>query len=174
MKKFVKSLVSTMLIGSMLFSFAGCSVKFDAVKAKDFKKALEDAMDIDDDDYSDYDWDDSRNIWYYHKDIRIDYYQFDDADDAYDYFEDLYDEWEDTLDDGDFDGKHKEKFKDDATSGYILLNGESDNDDFYEGDIYGGIYFVDDIIIIAVCRSDKQKDMDKIDALLDAIGYSHL
>ncbi|MBO4636574.1 MAG: hypothetical protein J5685_05435, partial [Clostridiales bacterium] len=106
MKK-LKSVVALVLVGASMMSLAGCAKKIEPLKKKDFKDALENALDIDDDDYSDYDGSDYDNVWYYEDKYFIDYYQYDDEDDAADWFEDVYDDYEDMIDDKDFSGRHR-------------------------------------------------------------------
>lgn len=171
MKKAIKTIVSVVLLASMAFSIAGCAKKIEPVKKKDFKDALEEVFDIDEDDYSDYDWDDYTNIYYYDHDYRVEMYQFDDEDDALEMFEDLYDEYEDMIEDKEFKGKKKGVFNEKAGYGYILLNGESESDEFYDDDIYGGFYWSGDTIIVVIVLSDKDKYTDNIDAMIRALGY---
>lgn len=82
MKKILTNVVSVVLIAGMALSIASCGKKIEPVKDKDFKKALEESFDIDDDEYTEYEGDDYTNIYYYEHDYWIDYYQFDDEDDA--------------------------------------------------------------------------------------------
>ena len=171
MKKAIKNIVSVVLLASMALSLAGCAKKIEPIKKKDFKDALEEVFDIDDDDYSDYDWDDYTNIYYYDHDTRVEMYQFDNEDDALELFEDYYDEFEDMIEDKEFKGKKKSFFDEKKGYGYILLNGESDSDDFFDDDIYGGIYWTGDTVIFVYVLSDKDKYTEKIDAFLNAIGY---
>ncbi len=171
MKKFVRSIVSVVLLGSMALSFAGCAKKIEPVKKNDFKDALEESFDIDDDDYSEYEWDDYTDIYYYDHDYYVEMYQYDDADDALDKFEDAYDDFQDMLDDKEFKGRHKAVFNEKGGYGYITFSGESDSDDFFDDDIHGGIYWADDTIIIVVVTSDKDKYTENIDAMIKALGY---
>lgn len=171
MKKAVKNIVSVVLLACMAFSLASCGKKISPVKKKDFKSALEDSFDIDEDDYSDYDWDDYDYISYLDHDYYVVLRQYDDADDALDEFENIYDDYEDMVDDKEFKGKRSAVFNEKAGYGYILLNGESDSEDFFDDDIYGGIYWTEDEIIIVIVLSDKDKYTENVDAMLKAIGY---
>lgn len=171
MKKVLTNVVSVILIASMGLSVSGCAGKIKPVAKKDFKKALEESFDIDDDDYTDYKGSDYDNVWYVEHDYYVEYYQFDDEDDAMDMFDEFYDRYEDMVDDKDFKGRHRSVVNDKKAYGYILLKGESDDDDFFDGDIYGGIYWVDDTIIIVLVSSDKDKYVDNITAMIRALGY---
>ena len=171
MKKAIKTIVSLTLLTSMAFSIAGCAKKIEPVKKNDFKDALEEVFDIDDDDYSDYDFDDCTNIYYVDHDYYIEMYQFDDEDDALEMFEDLYDDFEDMVEDKEFKGKKKGVFNEKQGYGYILVNGESESDDFFDDDIYGGFYWSGDTLIIVVVFSDKDKYTENIDAMIRALGY---
>lgn len=169
--KTMKRIVSVAMAGVMMMSLAGCGKNWKNVDKKAFKAALEDVADIDDPyDYGSYYEGSKHDIDAYYGDYRYEWIEFKDADDAMDFFEDrIYDYFEDMIDDDDFDGKYSYKLTD--TYGYILVNGESDSDDFYEGDIYGGFYVRDNIVVRVYVRSDKEKKINKINEFLRAIGY---
>ena len=176
MKNLTKGIVSVALVGSMLMSVAGCA-SFNLISYKDFKKALEDAVNLDDDDIREYknstvDGNDTKHE-IYATDGKCAYMfiEFDDADDAVDYFEDVYDEFEDTVKDDDFDGSYKKAYSESSQTGYILVNGDSDNDDFMDGKCYGGIFLKENTIVVVMANSQKSSDIEDIDAVLDAIGY---
>ena len=171
MKKILTSVVSVVLIASMGLSIAGCAKKIKPIKGKDFKNALEEVFDIDDDDYTEYKGSDYTDIYYYEHDYFIEYYQFDDADDAFDRFDDLYDSYEDMIEDKDFTGRHRAVYNEKGGYGYILLNGESEDNDFIDDDVYGGIYWVDDTLVYVLVTSDKDKYVDNVSAMIRAIGY---
>ena len=171
MKKILTNVVSVVLIAGMALSIASCGKKIEPVKAKDFKKALEESFDIDDDEYTEYEGSDYTNIYYYEHDYWIDYYQFDDEDDAFDRFDDWYDAYEDVVDGKDFSGKHRSFYNEKAGYGYILLNGESEDNDFVDDKVYGGIYWSGDTFIIILVTSDKDKYVDNVTALIRALGY---
>jgi len=176
MKKMTKGIISVVLAGSMMMSLAGCA-NFNLITYKDFKKALEDALDMDDDDIREYknssvDGNETKHEVYANDGkCRYAFIEFDDADDAVDYFEEVYDEFEDTLKDDDFDGSYKKAYNENAQTGYILLNGDSDNDDFMDGKVYGGVFLKENTIVIVMANSQKSSDMEDIDAMLSAIGY---
>jgi hypothetical protein len=73
------------------------------------------------------------------------------------------------IDDKDFDGKYSYRITD--TEGYILLNGESSSNDFFDDDIYGGIFCKEDVVVIVLCRSTSDRDTSRVDEFLRAIGY---
>ena len=75
------------------------------------------------------------------------------------------------VDDKDFSGKHRSFYNEKAGYGYILLNGESDDNDFVDDKVYGGIYWSGDTFIIILVTSDKDKYVDNVTALIRALGY---
>ena len=75
------------------------------------------------------------------------------------------------MDDKDFDGRTSSRLTDDE--GYILVNGESHSDDFFDDDIYGGIFCKEDVVVIVIVRSDRDRDIDTVNEFLSAIGYPH-
>jgi len=169
MNKTVKKIMSVILATSVVLPLAACGKKIEPVKAKDFKKALEESLDIDDDEYYDWDDEDDENIWYSDSNIVIDFYIYEDEDDAYDLFEDLYDEYQDMMDDKDFSGKSKAVFTD--TYGYITLNGEADTKHWLDDDIYGGIYYAGDMVAYIYTTSTKDAKKETIDDLLGELGF---
>ena len=169
--KALRSAVALILVGSTAMSLAGCSKKIEALSKKDFKNAIEEALDLDDDDLAGLSTSDPVNIWYYEGKYFIDYYQYEDADDAEERFEDWYDDYEDMIEDKDFEGRHSGVYNENGGYGYILLNGEADDDHFGEDTVYGGIYWADDTFLIILAQSDKDKYVDGINALLAELGY---
>lgn len=176
MKKLTKGIVSVALAGSMMMSIAGCA-SFNLITHKEFKSALEDALKLDDEDYTEYknstvNGNDTKHEVYAVDDkCRYAFIEFDEVEDAVDYFEDIYDEFEDTVNDKDFDGTYKKMYSESGATGYILVDGDSDNDDFMDGKCYGGIFLKENTIVIVMANSNKSSDMEDIDAMLSAIGY---
>lgn len=173
--KMMKKAVSIVLLGAMALSMAGCAKKIETVKKKDFKNAIEEV--IDEDDYVEND----SNVYYYGENFFIDFYEFSDEDDAADAWEDILDSYNDMVDDKKFDGSRRLVNTD--TYGYILLNGDCDDKDFLtnisnvyflqEGRsfYYGGIFFVEDEIIVVMTTKDKDSNMEDIRTILNALGY---
>ena len=171
-----KKVISVALLGAMALSVAGCAKKIDPVKKKDFKTAIETV--IDEDDYYETD---NNNIYYYGDNFFIEFYQFDDADNALDTWEDILDSFESMKDHNDFDGRSSFVTTDEY--GYIRLNGECEDDDFLtdlsgvvflqsgESYYYGGIYYVDDEIIVVMTTKDKDGNREDIDTIISALGY---
>ena len=171
----MKKIISVALLGAMTLSVAGCALKIETVKKGDFKDAIEEV--IDEGDYAET----SNNIYYYGDNFFIDYYELDDEDDAADAWEDIYDVYEDMIDHSDFEGKRKTVST--SSYGYILLDGECDDDDFLrdvsgvqflaygENYYYGGIFYCEDQIIIVMTLKDKDGNREDIDTILDALGY---
>ena len=167
--KVLKTVVCSALVATMLFCMVGC-VNVKAVNKKDFKNALEDVADIDDDEYYEYDDFDSDidyTIYAYDSDAYYDYSIYGDEDDALDAFEDIYDEFQDMKDDKDFDGSLRMGLS--GSTGYILFNGEADGSVF-DDEVYGGIYLKDDVVIMVYAYSDSKSDIKDINAFLSAIG----
>ena len=173
--KMMKKVISVALLGAMAFSIAGCGKNYQVVSKKDFTNALEDVCDLDEDDWYDY------TTYYSHSEHDIDCYdgdfhyewiQFDSNSHAMDFFEDhFYDDYEDMMDDKDFDGRTSSRLTD--TEGYILLNGECDGDGTFDDDLYGGIYCKEDVVVIVLVRSDRDRDIETVNEFLSAIGYPH-
>lgn len=176
MKNLTKGIVSVALAGSIMMSVAGCA-SFNQITHKEFKSALEDALKMDDGDYTEYKnssvgGDDTKHeVYAVDGKCRYAFIEFEDVDDAKDYFEDIYDEFEDTIKDDDFKGSYKKAYSDSSATGYILVDGDSDNDDFMDGKCYGGIFLKENTIVVVMANSNKSSDMDDIDAMLSAIGY---
>lgn len=170
-----KKVISVALVGAMALSIAGCAKKIETVKAGDFRDALEEVMD--DDDYTDA----NDNIYCYGDNFFIEFYEFGDEDDAADAWDDIYDTYEDMTDGGDFSGKRKTVTT--GSFGYILLDGECEDEDFLTGVsgvqflnggenyYYGGIFYVEDQIIIVMTTKDKDGNREDIDTILNALGY---
>ncbi|MBR2294760.1 MAG: hypothetical protein IJ869_03245 [Clostridiales bacterium] len=167
MNKTVKKIVSLFLIGAMAIPMAACS-KIQPIKPKDFGKALESALDLDDDDYYEDKGSDYKYCSYY-DDITAYCYQYDDEDDAYDQFDDIKDLYDDMMDDKDFSGKTKVVTGKDF--GYILLNGEGDSNDFIDDDFYGGFYYTGDTFVVIYTTSTSDKKIQMVKDLISELGY---
>jgi len=173
MKNLVKGIVSAALVGSMLMSVAGC-VRFSVIDYDDFVDALEEEAGLDEDDCRT--GKDKKKYGYEMKryieggkgtHTVFDFYEFEDEDDAVAYFEDEYDDYLDALEDDDnFDGSHKENFDEDSATGYIIVDAEYDSKS-----IYGGIFLKENTFIQVITTSTKDKDKDRVDSVLSAIGY---
>ncbi len=169
--KNVKKVLSVAMVASMVFSMTACGKSFKAISKKDFKKGLK-AIELDEDmeeledDLEYYGFDDTEYVAMAEDDEQMYIFiEFEDAEVAKEYFEDeFYDDFEDAIEDEDIDGKYSYKISD--NSGYILVNGENDDEE-----MYGGIFFKDNILVAAVADSTKKSDMKDIDAFLEEIGY---
>ncbi len=186
--KNLKKIVAAVLVSAMAFSLAGCgSVK--AVSMKDFKKAAKTVSDDLEDNYSEIDEDEIKD-WYssydhmdiinvahtYDGDVYFAYYQFEDADAAADYFEDAYDDFKDQKENNDLDGKQKSSLG--KNGGYIMFEGEfeysfilADDMLFPSDDIVAGIYWADDMVVVALCESDHDRDVKTYDAFIKELGF---
>lgn len=172
MKNFVKGMMSAALIGSMLMSVAGCT-SFNLIEYDDFAAALEEEVGLKEDDCRT-GKNKKRNGYEMKRYIEgtkgtsttFKYYEFKDEDDAVEFFEKQYDEFLDVIEDEDFEGSHKESFDEDSATGYILIDGEADN-----SSVYGGIYLKENTYITVATTGSQDKDRDRVDAVLSAIGY---
>ncbi|MBO4637138.1 MAG: hypothetical protein J5685_08350 [Clostridiales bacterium] len=171
--KVLRSAVTFLLAGAMMMSLAGCAKKIEPLKAKDFKDALENALDVDEDEYLEIDNDNVEVVMYSEGKYVMLYRQYDDEDDAADWFEDTLDDFEDAVDDKDFTGRHRQVYNENGGYGYILFNGENEGSGELMGDghIYGGIYWAEDTIVYIFCASDKDKYIDGVNAVLRELGY---
>lgn len=195
MKKF-KSFVAAALVASVIFGATGCSMgkkKFEATTKKDFKNALEDVLDLDDDDYNSVanptsiysysyvspfldgmdlldEYEIAMDIEYSDGDDHYYFMEFDDEEDALEFFEDtFYDAFQDVIKDKDFEGKYFTYL--DEEMGYVIVHGESDSDDFFDDDIVGGFFVKDGVFVAVYTLSDKDSHIEDINAFLEAIGY---
>lgn len=169
----IKSILAVVLVACMMLSVASCAKSVKKVDKDKFEAALE-KVKIDDDDLYEnkngtrdgYDYD--RTISAYDGNCIYVYIEFEDADECKEYFDDeIYDEFEDLKKDKDFDGKLQ--MHTGAHSGYVIFNGEADGDDV-DGDVYGGIYFRDNVLVMVMCYSDKKSDIEDIQTVLKALG----
>ncbi|MCQ2528348.1 MAG: hypothetical protein MJ108_04430 [Saccharofermentans sp.] len=171
MKK-IKTIVSGLLIGAMMMSFAGCA----SVKARDKKEVkdiLKEKLELKKDkDFKNRSYDDYDYFYGESGKAYFSIYIYDDEDDAADVFDDLYDSYEDDLEDDVFDGKIKLKSSD--TSGYVTFKGECTDDDaecFLEDEYYyGGVYYADNMVIRVSASKDKDNARDDVNAFLKAFG----
>ena len=168
-----KKIAALAQTATMVLSMTGCTLKIEKVSKKNFIKACVEAG-YDEDELEEYEYDEDEydgltyELDIIDDDITLAYLEFDDADDAADYFDDWYDEFED------FDTKGSSKHVITKNYGYFVFDGEFDDEwDILniEDDAYLGVYFADDVVIIASAASDSKKDKKVIDAFLDEIGY---
>lgn len=194
MKGFKRVMAATLSV-AMIAAVTGCSkIEFSTIKAKDFAKALE-KVDIEELDWDDYWWEDQTYFTASGDDVpskyRSDYdgdivavvdgqgddgteylfLQYEDEDDAHDYFEQIYDLFSDAKEDKEISGSIRMSLTDDT--GYVLVNGEIeiDGDDV---DVYVAVYFVDDIYVSCVSYDADDDVIEEVNTVLDEIGYSHL
>lgn len=169
MKNIIKSLTSVVLIGSMLFSFAGCA-RVKAYDKKEVKSILKDKLELKDDkDYYTYDWEDVYTFSGENGNASFVVRLYEDEDDAADFFDDYLDDIQDDRDDKCFSGKIK--YVTGRGSGYITFSGEADEDgDFFVEDeyYYGGIYYSGNMIIIVAADKDKDSAREDVREILTA------
>lgn len=100
------------------------------------------------------------------------YIEFVDEEEATEYFEDeVYDVIDDMIYDNDFDGDYSMNFNYREYAGYVTVDGYSYSDDFLYGDVYGGVYLKDNILVLVMANSDDESSRSAIDTLLRDIGY---
>lgn len=177
--KNIKKFLSVVMIVTMMTSLVACK-SFKAIDDKAFEDAVdevygEEPREYTEDmfEYAGYDeYDLDCNYYYYLDDGILEYYEFDDEEGAREFFEDYYyNEFEDMIEDDDFEGSRSSGLS--GSRGYIIVNGECDGSEFWAeiDEAYGGVYWVDNIVVVAMMNSDKKSDIKDMDAFLDAIGY---
>ena len=142
-----------------------------SITADQFQNALEGSLGLSSNDYYVHENDYYQDIYYYGDGFMVETYIYveSEADSAGDYFEDAFEDYEDMVENGDFEGTTS--CYNDADSGYIVFDGESFDYDFFDDDIYGGIYYYDNIFVIIVVTSDDPEDHAVIDSMISALGY---
>ena len=163
--KTMKKVFAVVLVGAMGLSLAACGgKKAKQITAKEFKKTMkaEDytVSDGHDDDYEEYliavDED---------QEIQVNYYLFEDADDAKDYFDEGVDTMKEWKDEDDLDGSVKKS----GNKFVADLSGEDDDGD------EGGIYLVcvrsGEMVITATTYETDSKTKKKVDAIIDKLCY---
>ena len=180
MRRSLGHALSLVLILAMAFVFAGCA-NLTLISYKDFKSALEETVGLKKDEYAV-----DKNTTKSGYDIKYSvtatvgnciyrFYEFDDGDDAVDYFEDYYDDFDEMFKEGDFEGSYQMSYSSGGGSGYVLLNGKSRSSsnifNMYTNKVYGGIYFKDNTVIIVAAGSSKESDAASIDEFLKSIDY---
>lgn len=171
MKKFIKSIALTLTVATA-FALTGCfAPKYEALSAKDFKKALESTLDYEEGkDFTVVEnaGDIEKQITVVDEDVAFMFIEFDKEKHALKYFEkEFYDDYKDMLDDKEFEGKQKNYFNEDKYTGYCVFDGENDDGD----EIYGGVYLKDKTLIIAMSKNGNKNDKKDVKALIDAIEY---
>jgi len=170
MKKSVKVIALT-LAAATLFAITGCAPKYEALTAKEFKKALENTLDMEEEkDYviTEPDTDIEKQITAVDGDVAFMYIEFDKEKHALKYFEDnFYEDYVDMIKDKEFDGKQKYYYNADNYTGYMIFDGENDDGD----EIYGGIYLKDKTLVVAMSKDGSKNDKKDVKAFLDAIEY---
>lgn len=115
-------------------------------------------------------------------DTTIICFEFDDEDDAYEYFtEVIYEEFEDIKSDKNFSGKIR--MANSEGFGYVLVDADYD-DDVYFGDItyipgwcdfeyehlYGGVYYINTTVCIIMNYNDgSSREIDELNEVLEAL-----
>lgn len=201
MKNF-KKFVATCLVMSMAVPMVACSkVKFEEFDCNDVEDVFED-FDADNcgwmgyfldkgeyfkssEDYSCFDateYDYSKVIsGRLDNNTVITCFEFDDEDDAYDYFtEMIYEEFEDIKEDKHFDGNIR--MANSEGFGYVLVDADYD-EEVYFGDIsyarnvdfdfehlYGGVYYIENTVcIIMNYNKGKDREISELNEVLEAL-----
>ncbi len=176
--KNIKKILSVVMIVAMMVSLVSCK-SFKVVDDGDFEDAIEEIYDEevyeisgDDLEYIGLDeYDMEKFLSLIDEDVSIGYAEFEDEEAARDFFEDeYYKDFEDMIDDGDFEGSHSSGLNN--SRGYILFEGEADGDGEWEetDEIYGGIYWTENMVIMAIAYSDKKSDIEDMNEFLDMLG----
>lgn len=84
-------------------------------------------------------------------------------------FSSYYDEFTGMVEDGSFTGDYS-YFYDGNTTGYIFVDGESDNANFFYGDIYGAIFINYDTVLVVMTTQDRESSRNAVDDLLTELG----
>ena len=202
MKNFKKFLAIGLVV-AMAVPMAACSkVKFDAFDIDDVEDVFEDndceecgwmGYWMDQDEYyrteeehscfdaADYDYSEVIAGRLSHDTVIV-CFEFDDEDDAYDYFtEVIYEEFEDIKSDRSFNGKIR--MSNSEGFGYVLVDADYD-DEVYFGDInyipnncdfdyehlYGGVYYVESTVCIIMNYNDgSSREIDELNSVLEAL-----
>lgn len=176
--KNIKKILSVVMIVAMMTSLVSCK-SFKVVDDGDFEDAIEEiydeeVMEISGDDIENAgldEYDMEKFLSLIEEDVSIAYAEFEDEEAARDFFEDeYYKDFEDMIKDDDFEGSHSSGLNN--SRGYILFEGEADGDGEWEetDEIYGGIYWTENMVIIAIAYSDKKSDIEDMNEFLDMLG----
>lgn len=176
--KNIKKILSVVMIVAMMVSLVSCK-SFKVVDDGDFEDAIEEiydeeVMEISGDDIENSgrnEYDIEKFLSLIDEDVSIAYVEFEDEEAALDFFEDkYYKDFEDMIDDGDFEGSHSSGLNN--SRGYILFEGEADGEGEWEDtdEIYGGIYWTENMVILAIANSDKKSDIEDMNEFLDMLG----
>lgn len=122
----------------------------------------------------------SGNVYLEDDELHFAYYEFDDNNDAMQFFEDrYYDSFVDVYEDNDFDGYCEYELNGERGdyAGYITLNGEFDEPQYdytydYLNEVYGGFYIKGNVVVAVFSRSDSLRRTDVIDQFLGQLGLS--
>lgn len=183
--KTLKKALTAVITLSLMASIAGCSKQpLDSVSSKTFVKGLKAADSSYEDLLVEYDEDEIPSLVSTYEDddiiyaatshddtVYFCYFQFDSEKAAKKYFEDYLGSWQELIEDENFDGDQKNTISDD--NGYFIFDGSCDDTDFADGDVYGGVYWNGDVVIEALSTSTKGKNVDKVTAFLDEVGYPY-
>ena len=161
--KNLKKLTALALIGAMVLSLAGCGEK--KITGKEFKKILKDedfeVIEGDDDDYEE-----NYTAISEDGDVIIQYYLFEDKDDAKDDFEDGYEDLKDAKDDDEFEGTLKK------SGNRSTVKGEFDDNKMYgDSELYMVCIRVDEMMIVALTADTSKSAVKDVDEALKALGY---
>lgn len=176
--KNIKKILSVVMIVAMMVSLVSCK-SFKVVDDGDFEDAIEEiydeeVMEISGDDIENSgrnEYDIEKFLSLIDEDVSIAYVEFEDEEAALDFFEDkYYKDFEDMIEDDDFEGSHSSGLNN--SRGYILFEGEADGEGEWEDtdEIYGGIYWTENMVILAIANSDKKSDIEDMNEFLDMLG----
>ena len=130
---------------------------------------LRDVFDADSSDFDRFSDGSNDSLYYYDNSVTLEYFVFDedDIDEAAEGFEELYDEFVDEIEDEGFDGNISYDIGDGY--GYILFDGSPDSE-YSDENIYGGVYWAENTMLIVASERDSSS-RDDVEAFLNALGY---
>ena len=159
-----KTLITSILLGAMALSFTSCA-KVEYYDEDDFLDICEDELDVEEDDMLDMG---GRNVetgyYFEYGDAYVAYFQYDSKKTAKKEFEEILDDFEDMKDDHDFKGSSA--FVNVSDHGYLVMNGDVDDEVYY-----GGYYWNDDMIIMVFTDEDDKDAFKDVKEVIDAFGY---
>jgi predicted nucleotidyltransferase len=175
MKSWSKVLV-LFLCSVFLFSLVGCSGKsLKVIDSGDFEDVMDD-LDYYADVYDDEDYLEKGQVeMAYAYDEDYEYYaifvEYEDEEDAVDFFNDMFDDLKDAKDDDEFDGSYTK------TTGKnyqkIVIDGEFEDatGDFDEGSTYQIAFQIDKTIIAVMAYDNGKSDKKEVDKIVKELGY---
>lgn len=181
MRKCVRT-TAILLIVSMAFIFSGCFFK--SANATKFTDKLQEVFGATEKDYSSKTFTAdttpitgcTRVITYFGREVSTTYIEFDNSQNAYNYFTIYYENFEDIFEADGYSGSFKKGSS--GSRGYVYLDGNistafASSSKFGLGSVYGGVYYQGNVVVLVVTHGSVDSRIHTSD-FLDAIGYPHL